>query len=179
MPNSADRVTVRLELNQEDYRTLMAAFRKMPKEAQDELRVTTKRMTGVLAFKIQQAATYAPNPHQARIVARSIKANKDRFPSITVGGARRAPVSRRATPNNPKPTYGELLFGTEFGAKKPGPNTFPSGGRKFPPTSGRYKSGSRGYFIFPTLRKNQETIRRDYLATVEKILKKKWGKPSG
>jgi len=174
MPNSADRITVKLELEEDDYRTLMAAFRTMPKEAQDQLRVTNKRMVGNLVQKIQTAAVYAPNPAQARIVARSLKANKDRVPSITVGGSRKAPVSRRATANNPKPTYGELLFGTEFGAVQPGPNTFPQGGRKFPAYSGRFKSGSRGYFIFPTLRKAQPQIRRDFLATVDKIIRKKW-----
>jgi len=174
MANNKDRITFKLELDDEDYRTLMAAFRTMPKEAQDELRVTNKRMVGNLVQKIQTAAAYAPNPAQARIVARSLKANKDRVPSITVGGARKAPVSRRATANNPKPTYGDLLFGAEFGAVKPGPNTFPQGGRKFPAYSGRFKSGSRGYFIFPTLRKAQPQIRRDFLYTVDKIIKKKW-----
>jgi hypothetical protein len=174
MPNSADRITVKVELDQEDYETLMAAFRTMPKEAQEQLRKNNKRMVGNLVQKIQHAAVYAPNPRQAQMVARSLKANKDRVPSITVGGARKAPVSRKATPNNPKPTYGELLFGTEFGAVKPGPNTFPEGGCKFPAYSGRFKSGSRGYFIFPTLRKAQPQIRRDFLATMDKIIKKKW-----
>jgi len=174
VPNNSDRITVKLELDEDDYRTLMAAFRTMPKEAQDELRIVNKRMTSNLVQKMVSAAAYAPNPRQALIVARSMKANKDRVPSITIGGARKAPVKRRATANNPKPTYGELLFGTEFGAVQPGPNTFPQGGRKFPAYSGRFKSGSRGYFIFPTLRKAQPQIRRDFLYTVDKIIKKKW-----
>lgn len=168
------RITVKLELDDEDYRTLMAAFRTMPKEAQTELRETNKRMVGNLVQKMQNAAVYAPNPAQARLVARSLKANKDRVPSITVGGARKAQVSRKPTAKNPKPTFGDLLFGTEFGAVQPGPNTFKQGGRKFPAYSGRYKSGSRGYFIFPTLRKAQPQIRRDFLATMDKIIKKKW-----
>jgi hypothetical protein len=174
MPNNADRITVRIELDEQEYRSLMAAFRTMPKEAQDELRTTNKRMVGNLVHKMEQAAAYAPNPAQARLVARSLKANKDRVPSITVGGARRAPVNRRSSANNPKPTYGQLLFGTEFGAVQPGPNTFKQGGRKFPAYSGRFKSGSRGYFIFPTLRKAQPQIRRDFLATVDKVIRKKW-----
>ena len=153
---------------------LMQAFKVMPKEAQTKLRAHNKVMMASLATKMQSAARNSRNPKQAQIVAKSIKANSDRFPSLTIGGARKAPVSRKGTGKSPKPTYGELLYGVEFGAGKK--NGFlPNGGRRFPIWSGREGNGSRGYFIFPTLRKNQERIRQDYLETVYKILKRRWG----
>ena len=171
----SDRIRIDIKPDKEDYRMLMEAFKVMPKEAQNVLRKRNKIQMLGLAQKIRAAADYAPNPSQARLVARSITANKDRFPSLTIGGARKAPTSRKGTPRNPKPTYGELLFGVEFGASGKGKGLLPNGGRRFPFWSGRYGHGSRGYFIFPTLRKNQERIRQDYLETVYKLLKKRWG----
>jgi hypothetical protein len=171
----SDRIKMEIKPDKEDYRMLMEAFKVMPKEAQETLRKRNKIQMAGLAQKMQQAARFAPNPAQAQLVARSIKANKDRFPSITIGGARKAPVKRKGTARNPKPTYGELLYGVEFGASANGKGLLPNGGRRFPFYSGKYGWGSRGYFIYPTLRKNQERIRQDYLETVYKLLKKRWG----
>ena len=172
MPNNSG-VGVKLEMDPAEYRALMATFKIMPKEAQAELRVTNKKLVGVIAEQMKAAAPASSNPKQAVLLARSIRANKDRVPSISVGGARRAPVSRKATTKSPRPTYGELLA-AEFGAKQPGPNTFPQGGRKFAPKSGYVKGHPRGYFIFPTLRKAQPEIRREFIKTVELLFKKRW-----
>ena len=172
------RVKIDLQMNADDKRMLFSAFKTMPKEAQDVLRKETQKLVGVLADEMKRKAATAPNPQQAMLLARSIKANKDRVPSITVGGARKIPVKRAKTPGSPQPMQSDFLFGAEFGVREGGPGTFKQGGRKFAHYSGRMGRGSRGYFIFPTLRKNQEKIRRDYLETVYKLLKKKWG-PNG
>ena len=172
MPNNAG-IGVQLEMNPADRRALMAAFKIMPKEAQDELRTANKKMVSKIAEQMKAAAPSAANPKQAILLARSIKANKDRIPSISVGGGRRAPVSRKATQRSLKPTYGELLA-AEFGAKAPGPNTFPQGARKFAPRSGYSKGQPRGYFVFPTLRKAQPAIRREFLQTMDRIIRKRW-----
>jgi hypothetical protein len=174
-----DRIKFEIKLDKSDREKLMQAFQTMPKEAQTQLRRRNKIQMAGLAQKITSAANYAPNPAQAKMVARSIRPNKDRFPSITIGGARKAPVKRKGTERNPKPTYGELLYGVEFGASENGKGRLPNGGRRFPFFSGRYGYGSRGYFIYPTLRKNQERIRQDFIDTVEKVIFYKWGKNSG
>ena len=167
-----------LVIDEKTYRALMAAFKEMPKDVQTELRQRNQMMMKNLVHQIQQAAHYAPNPRQAVALSKGIRANKDRVPSITIGGGRKAPVSRRSSVNNPKPTYSDLLYGTEFGQNSSPSvhpeNKFPQGGRKFPTLSAQRGRGRRGYFIYPTLRKNQEKIRNDFFATVDKMIKKDW-----
>lgn len=174
MANS-NKVKIDIQMDKQDKDMLFKAFKTLPKEAQDALRAETQKLVGTLADEMKRKAATAPNPKQAMLLARSIKANKDRVPSITVGGGRKVPVQRKKTPGSPQPVQSDLLFGAEFGVRQGGPGTFKQGGRKFANYSGRMGKGSRGYFIFPTLRKNQDRIRRTYLETVYKLLKKKWG----
>ena len=167
-----------LVIDEKTYRDLMATFKTMPKDIQTELRQRNQMMMKNLVHEINQAAHYAPNPRQAVALARGARANKDRIPSITIGGARKAQVHRKGTINNPKPTYSDLLYGTEFGQNSSPSvhpeNKFPQGGRKFPTLSAQRGRGRRGYFIFPTLRKNQEKIRQNFFAVVDKLIKKDW-----
>jgi hypothetical protein len=167
-----------LVIDEKTYRDLMATFKTMPKEIQTELRQRNQLMMKVLVQQIQQAAHYAPNPRQATALARGARANKDRIPSITIGGGRKAQVSRKGSMNNPKPTFSELLYGTEFGQNSSPSvhpeNKFPQGGRKFPTLSAQKGQGRRGYFIFPTLRKNQEKIRTNFFSVVDRLIKKDW-----
>jgi hypothetical protein len=172
------RIKIDMQMDRSDKQMLFKAFKVMPREAQDELRRETQKLVGTLAEEMKRKAATAPNPAQAMLLARSIKANKDRVPSITVGGARKIPVQRKKTAGSPQPMQSDFLFGAEFGVRDGGPGTFKQGGRKFAHYSGRMGRGSRGYFIFPTLRRNQERIRRDYLATVYRLLNKRWG-PNG
>jgi len=174
-----ERVKIEFKPDAQDLTMLRRAFKTMPKEMQEILRKETQHMVGELANKMRSKAHFSPNRSQALLVEKSIKANKDRLPSITAGGGRRVPVTRKKTPGSPQPTMGDMLFGAEFGATKNGKGTFPQGGVKFAPYSGRQGNGSKGYFIFPTLRANQERIRRDYLETVYKVLKRKWGPDNG
>ena len=171
----ADKIKIDIQMDASDKKMLYTAFKTMPKEAQDMLRAETQKLVGTLADEMKRKAASAPNPAQAMLLARSIKANKDRVPSITIGGGRKVPVKRKKTPGSPQPTQSDFLWGAEFGVKDGGPGTFKQGGRKFAHYSGRMGRGSRGYFIFPTLRKNQERIRQEYLGTVYKLLKKRWG----
>jgi hypothetical protein len=170
-----DKIKIDIQMDAADKKMLFTAFKTMPKEAQNVLRKETQKLVGTLAEEMKRKAASAPNPQQAVLLARSIKANKDRVPSITVGGGRKVPVKRKKTPGSPQPTQSDFLWGAEFGVRDGGPGTFKQGGRKFAYYSGRMGRGSRGYFIFPTLRRNQERIRRDYLETVYKLLKKTWG----
>lgn len=173
------KIKIDIKLDKQDAQMLNHAFKVMPKDFQDALRRMNQRMVGELVAKMQQKANFAPNRKQAMLLARSLKANKDRYPSITVGGGRRAPVQRKSTAGSPKPIMSDLLFGAEFGVKQGGPGTFPQGGAKFAPYSGRQGRGAKGYFIFPTLRANQDHIRKTYLETVYKLLTREWGPENG
>ena len=173
------RIKIDIKMDKSDQQMLMHAFKVMPKDVQDALRRMNQKMVGKLVEQMKQKAHFAPNRKQALLLANSLKANKDRYPSITVGGARKAGVQRKATAGSPKPIMSDLLFGAEFGVKQGGPGTFPQGGKKFAQYSGRQGRGAKGYFIFPTLRANQENIRKTYLETVYKLMTKEWGPDHG
>ena len=162
---------IKISVDSKDLSELYAAFRNLDKDTNDALKAEVWKLSNYVARGMQMAAEYAPNPRQARIVAQSVKANKDRIPNVTIGGSRIARVSRKKSEKNPLPKMGQLLFGSEFGSNK---QMFPQGGAKFPRWSGRYGGGSRGWWIFPTLRKLQPKITRDYHAIVDKYIKKDW-----
>ena len=90
----------------EGARETLRAFRKLPKEASQELRERSLKLSETLANRARQAAR-SDSP-QAALMAPTIKARRDRLPSIQVGGSKR--VGR-----NRKPAY-KILFGSEFGS---------------------------------------------------------------
>lgn len=62
-----------------------------------------------------------------------------------------------------------LLWGPlEFGTKR-------SDLKQFPSYSGRYGAGSRGWFIYPTLRKFQPELTLMYIKSMNEVVKE-WGK---
>ena len=61
-------------------------------------------------------------------------------------------------------TTGLLLGGMEFGTKNPKLKQFPS-------WSGRYGKGSRGWFIYPTLRKIQPELTLKYIRAMGDAIK--------
>lgn len=63
-------------------------------------------------------------------------------------------------------TTRSLWPGFEFGSKR---------FKQFPNYSGRYGRGGRGWFIYPTLRKNQPELVRKWEAKFDDIIKE-WGK---
>ncbi len=62
-------------------------------------------------------------------------------------------------------TTKDLWAGYEFGSNK---------FKQFPSYSGRFGRGSRGWFIYPTLRKEQKYIVAEWTKAFNKILDK-WG----
>lgn len=63
-------------------------------------------------------------------------------------------------------TTRSLWPGFEFGSKR---------FKQFPAYSGRYGRGGRGWFIYPTLRKNQPELVRKWEAKFDQIIRE-WGK---
>jgi hypothetical protein len=67
---------------------------------------------------------------------------------------------------------GQLLFGNEFGSDrnvKGSKGAFPNGGYRFPDRSPDEGKGSRGYWIFPTLKSMQPEIKRRWLKAVDNV----------
>lgn len=134
----------------------LRAFNQYGKDANKELR----EAAGGIADQVVPAlilAAGAQSP-QAALVAPSIKRRTDRVPKIVAGGAARA---RPNTRSRRRVTAGDILFGSEFGGgRRPGT-------AQFPPWVGR-----RGYWFWPTIRQHLPRMRREYIATLDRLAAK-------
>jgi hypothetical protein len=179
---AGDKETISFKADPKDLKHLYAAFKTLSDEANTELKSQVTAISAWTAVKIQAAAKNARYmPAQAERVASTIKANKDRIPNITVGGSKKNFSGGAAV--------GEVLFGSEFGAEpylakrkngsNLGANSFgKNNGRRFPPMSPPYNGGNEGYWIFPTLRKEQPAITSAWITAVDGVLNN-WSKPNG
>jgi hypothetical protein len=157
-------ITVRPDLS--DYRGLLKAISVMDKEAQVNLKNDVYGISAWTARGIQQAGYAHPiYPRQASIIAQSVRAARDRVPTVYVGGGK-GRVSGGAN-------SGQLLFGNEFGGDRNAfgnRNSFPNGGYRFPARTSREGRGNKGYWIFPTLKDMQPEIKRRWFAAVDKVM---------
>lgn len=173
-----ERQTIRVTADTRELRGLFKAISAMDKEAQVGLKDDVMAISRWVAADIKAAAGTALYPDQAELVAQSVRPTRDRLPTITIGGTKRAPVSRRVTASSPAPTVGEILFGNEFGSErnaKGSAGNFPNGGYRFPERSPREGRGNAGYWIFPTVRDKQKRITAEWKAIVMGI-EKLWSK---
>jgi len=160
----ADKKTIRLQMDiTPEIRALLQTLNEMDVESKTKLKEKSKAIAGWVAEDIKTAASYAPMYKQAQRVAQTTRANKDRVPNITIGGAR-AKFSGGAS-------AGDLVVGSEFGADPTSENgAFPNGGRRFPYRSPERGQGNEGYWIFPTLRLAQPRITTEWHEAVDNVL---------
>jgi hypothetical protein len=175
----AEKETITFKADPKDLQNLYAAFKRLTDEANNELKSQVTAISAWTAGKIQAAASSAQYmPKQASRVADTVRPNKDRIPNVTIGGSKRNFSGGAAV--------GEVLFGSEFGAepyltKKKngsnlGANSFGANkGRRFPPMSPPYNGGNEGYWIFPTLRREQPAITSAWITAVDGVLNN-WSK---
>lgn len=126
-------------------RSTLAAFRALPKDASDELRVAALELSDLLASKARAAAT-GDSP-QSALMAPTVRAVRDRVPAVQVGGSKR--VGRHRVP------AWKILFGGEFGS-----NRLP----QFRP----YNAG--GYWFWPLIDTEQGAIMRGWQKAAERII---------
>ncbi|HYD28883.1 hypothetical protein [Brevundimonas sp.] len=124
-----------INVRAEGVRETLAAFRSLPKDANNELRAASLDLSRLLALKA--AAAGEAEGSQAALVAGTVKAARDRVPVVQAGGTKRL-GSRR------KPAW-KLLFGSEFGS-----NQY----TQFP----RLHQGREGIWFFPTIEENAAEI---------------------
>ncbi|OLT46490.1 hypothetical protein BJF85_16740 [Saccharomonospora sp. CUA-673] len=129
----------------EGARETLRAFRRLPKEASQELRDRSQKLSETLATRARQAAQ-SDSP-QAALMASTIKARRDRLPSLQVGGSKR--VGR-----NKAPAY-KILFGAEFGSNSLA---------QFRP-----HNGQQGYWFFPVAENQSADIRRAWQDVADEI----------
>jgi len=133
---------------------IFKALKNMGDEANDE----AKRQSGAIAEfardEVIQAAIRTRNKIDDRVAQGSRVKKSSRIGEITYGFASQK-FSGGATTR-------DVWGGAEFGSNK---------FRQFPVWSGRQGRGSKGWFIYPTLRKIQPQIVARWTESFDKILK--------
>ena len=142
-------------LDQTELRQVFKALKGMTDEAKDE----AKRQSGALADfarseVIQTANSIRSNKVAGRIAQGSRVKKSSRIGEITYGFASQK-FSGGATTK-------DIWGGSEFGSNK---------FKQFPVWSGREGRGSKGWFIYPTLRRIQPEIVAKWTNSFDKILK--------
>jgi len=132
----------------------LALMKGWPKEASKELRAEVQIMTTRHAQFIAANAARNRDP-RVRGQAATVRAKKDRLPTVLIGGARQVKVSRPG----PNPRAGDVLFGTEFGAR-PGPNAW-----RFPPATD-------SYWLFSSLKNRQPALVSEWQQAVLKVARR-------
>ena len=128
-------------------RETLAAFRALPKDANNELRDASLKLATVLAGRAQTSAR--AEGRQGRILAPTVKARRDRLPVIEAGGTKR--IGR-----NRKPAW-KLLFGSEFGSNRL---------RQFKP-----HLGSGSYWFFRTIEDNQAYTDQEWRRAADAVIR--------
>lgn len=145
----------KVAFDQTELRRVFAALKAMDETAVEE----AKRQSGALAEYartevISSSRTLKNNKVSSRIADGSRVKKSSKIGEITYGFASQK-FSGGATTK-------DIWGGTEFGSNK---------FKQFPVWSGREGRGSRGWFIYPTLRRIQPEIVAKWTQAFEKILK--------
>jgi len=143
--------------SQKELKTLAKAFSLMGDEAISQARTTSNGLAEFAFEKIKTAAygrQFAAKAIQRVINGGKVsKTSKTGLISIGFAGQR---FSGGATTKILWPGY-------EFGTNRL---------KQFPNWSGKYGRGSRGWFIYPTLRRIQPELTKKWIAAVDQIVKK-------
>jgi hypothetical protein len=147
-----------IALDQTQLRLIFKALKNMDEQATAE----AKRQSGALAEfaraeVIQTAASLQTRKVASRIADGSKVKKSSRIGEITYGFASQK-FSGGATTR-------DIWGGSEFGSNK---------FKQFPVWSGRQGRGSKGWFIYPTLRRIQPEIVARWTESFSKVLKE-WG----
>lgn len=153
------RQTLTVTVHIEGIRGTLAAFARLPKEANDSLRDRSLALSRSLAVDVAAAATAEGG--QAALMAPTVRAVRDRVPAISAGGVKK--VGRH------KVSAWRLLFASEFGQNKrsgwyAAARYAGSAGRQYGPHLGR---GS--YWFFATVEAHEAEIGTAWRRVVDDI----------
>ena len=131
---------------------------KATKAMSDEAVAQAKKQSGALVSymqgKIIGAASFMENRAAIRIAEGSVVSKSSKIGELNIGFARQKFSGGGTTQ--------QLWPGYEFGSNK---------FQQFPSWSGKFGNGSRGWFIYPTLRKEQPYIIDQWESAFSKIVK--------
>jgi hypothetical protein len=140
--------------NKADLRGITRAFKAMDEAAVEQAKGVSNGLATYVQSKIIGAASGRPNRSASRIAEGSRVSKSSKVGELSFGF-----VSQKFSGGG---TTQQLWGGNEFGSNK---------FRQFPVWSGRFGNGSRGWFIYPTLRAEQPHIVAQWEAAFTKILK--------
>jgi hypothetical protein len=137
-----------------DLRGITRAFKAMDEGAVTQAKVVSNGLATYVQSKIISSAGNRPNKAASRIAQGSRVSKSSKIGELSFGF-----VSQKFSGGA---TTQQLWGGYEFGSNKY---------KQFPLWSGREGRGSRGYFIYPTLRAEQPHIIAQWENAFTKILK--------
>jgi hypothetical protein len=147
---------VNIQIKPSDLRALLNTFKKMGQAANKDLRDASYDIARDVANDLKASAagsnSIGGNSFQAQAVAQGIVPRRDRLAIIKISGKRQVASGGASVE--------DLLWGAEFGSNRY---------KQFPARSPREGRGNRGYFIFPTLKRLQPKIRKDWVNAVGKV----------
>jgi len=152
-------LTVNLAID--GVRETLAAFRSLPKDANDQLRERSRKLAEIVAERAKAAGQ--AEGKQAALVARTVRARRDRVPVVQAGGTRRLGRHRA-------PAFG-LLFASEFGMDQR--SGWYANQRYRRSTGMQYEphTGQEGLWFFPTVEAAQPMINREWNAAADEIMR--------
>jgi hypothetical protein len=153
---------LRVEYDKQDIRLILKGLKAMEKEATEQ----TKKLGFELAeYLVKEVRSAAKTPQETRIAETARASKSSKIGEFSFGFQRTAFSGGANTSRNIEsaPPYGDgILAGVEFGSNRLA---------NFRRRTARLGSGNEGYFIFPTLRKNQKELINRWERAFEKILK--------
>ena len=146
--------TEAITYDKSDLRGIIGAFKAMDDAAVAQAKGISNGLATYLQSKVTAAAGNRPNKAASRIAQGSRVSKSSKIGEISFGF-----VSQKFSGGG---TTQQLWGGFEFGSNK---------FKQFPVWSGSQGRGSRGYFIYPTLRAEQPHIIAQWEQAFTKILK--------
>ena len=143
-----------ISYDQNDLRGITRAFKAMDESAIAQAKNVSNGLATYVQTQIKSAASGRPNKAASRIADGSRVSKSSKIGELSFGF-----VSQKFSGGG---TTQQLWGGYEFGSNK---------FKQFPVWSGREGRGSKGYFIYPTLRAEQPRIIAQWEAAFSKILK--------
>ena len=137
-----------------EQRLIIKALGAMSDQAIAEAKKESGALTEYLQKQIQNVASFTQNLIDDRIAAGSRVSKSSKIGEISFGFA-----SQKFSGGG---TTQQLWGGAEFGSNK---------FKQFPNWSGKFGKGSRGWFIYPTLRQNQKYIIEQWENAFDRIVK--------
>ena len=164
---------VRVQYDKADIRSITKSFKAMSDEAVEQSKKVGIEQAEKMVAAIKAAAR---TPQEVRLASTLKVSKSSKIGEFSFGGSR--PVfsgganAQKTIGKNSRSTgvgggkRGGLGLKGIFGGIEFGSKYWP----QFPRSSGRLGNGSRGYFVYPTLRKEQPTIIKDWEKAFAKIV---------